>query len=68
MPEDDEDRGVSRAMGRVFTLEERLPLLLIHGILHMIGYDHETDEDWIAMTEKEDEIIVRLQELRSSKK
>ncbi|SLM29026.1 putative metal-dependent hydrolase (fragment) [Desulfamplus magnetovallimortis] len=27
------------------TLEERLSQLLVHGILHLVGYDHETGED-----------------------
>ena len=27
------------------TLDERLSQLLVHGILHLIGYDHETGED-----------------------
>ena len=55
--EDEEDAGVSKAMGVKFTLEERLPLLLIHGLLHMVGYDHEEDGDWEIMARKEEEII-----------
>ena len=35
--DDDEDAGVSKAMSTVFTLEERIPLLLVHGMLHLIG-------------------------------
>ena len=58
--DDDGDAGVSKAMSTVFTLEERIPLLLVHGMLHLIGYDHETDNDWKVMTSKEDEIIARL--------
>jgi rRNA maturation RNase YbeY len=58
--EDIEDAGVSKAMAKVFTLEERIPLLLIHGTLHLLGYDHETPEDWAAMTQRESEIIAGL--------
>ena len=47
-------------MATVFRMEDRLPLLLIHGILHLVGYEHETEEDWIRMTDKEDELIQRL--------
>ena len=35
--DDNEDAGVSKAMSTVFTLEERIPLLLVHGMLHLIG-------------------------------
>jgi rRNA maturation RNase YbeY len=36
--DDDEDAGVSKAMSTVFTLDERVPLLLVHGMLHLVGY------------------------------
>ena len=35
------------------TVEEELNLLLVHGILHLLGYDHETDEDAEAMQARE---------------
>ncbi len=35
------------------TVEEELNLLLVHGILHLLGYDHETDEDAEAMQSRE---------------
>src|SRR3989339_2142647 len=31
------------------SFEERMKVLLIHGICHLIGYDHETDEDHALM-------------------
>lgn len=34
------------------TLEERMDQLLIHGILHLFGFDHEADEDQAAEMEK----------------
>eukprot|EP01037_Dinobryon_pediforme_P019071 gene19071-19425_t len=59
---DDTDAGVSKAMSQgYFSLEERLPLFLIHGILHLVGYDHENDKDYLLMT-KEEERILRLLE------
>ena len=36
--DDDEDAGVSKAMSTVFSLDERVPLLLVHGLLHLVGY------------------------------
>jgi ssRNA-specific RNase YbeY (16S rRNA maturation enzyme) len=32
-----DDRGVSLEMSTKFTLEERLPLLMIHSYLHLLG-------------------------------
>lgn len=31
----------SRALGR--TLDQELRVLILHGVLHLLGYDHETD-------------------------
>lgn len=35
------------------TVESELNLLLTHGILHLLGYDHESDEDAGVMQERE---------------
>ena len=35
------------------TVEEELNLLLVHGVLHLLGYDHEADEDAAAMQARE---------------
>ena len=51
------DAGCSRAMSTLFTLKERTPLLVVHSLLHLLGYDHETEDDWSAMTRREDEVI-----------
>jgi len=43
------------------TLEEDLGILLVHGILHLLGYDHEgVPEEATRMESKEQEILVRL--------
>ena len=40
------------------TMEERLYQLLIHGILHLFGYDHEkTDTEAHAMETKTEELL-----------
>jgi probable rRNA maturation factor len=42
-------------------LEKEIFKLLIHGLLHLIGYDHETDPAQAArMQQKEDQIIVEV--------
>ena len=35
------------------TIESELNLLLVHGILHLLGYDHDGDEDASVMQERE---------------
>lgn len=35
------------------TVEEELNLLLVHGVLHLLGYDHETDADAAVMQARE---------------
>jgi probable rRNA maturation factor len=35
------------------TVEEELNLLLVHGVLHLLGYEHESDEEAAAMQTRE---------------
>jgi probable rRNA maturation factor len=42
------------------TFAERLRDLLVHGTLHLIGYDHISDDDYAVMNKKEFEIITQL--------
>ena len=45
------------------TLEQRISQLLIHGILHLIGYDHEKGkEDFLKMENKSLELIKLIEE------
>lgn len=39
------------------SFELRLQVLLIHGICHLLGYDHIDDNDYIIMKTKEDELL-----------
>lgn len=39
------------------SIERELTVLLIHGLLHLSGYDHEKDKDYKIMREKEREIL-----------
>ncbi|MBA7563668.1 Endoribonuclease YbeY [subsurface metagenome] len=39
------------------SVEKELTVLLIHGLLHLTGYDHEKDKDCKIMREKESEIL-----------
>jgi len=41
-------------------MEERFTQLLVHGILHLLGYDHETSEQEADKMEKKSEEILKL--------
>ena len=36
--------------------------LIIHGIVHILGYDHETDEQYTVMSKIEQAIYEKLQQ------
>ena len=44
------------------TLEKRFMQLLVHGILHLVGYDHETSEQEARKMEDKSDEILRLLE------
>ena len=49
------------------SLHERLTWLITHGLLHLLGYDHELSEaDAIVMQDKEQELLTSLQHNRST--
>jgi rRNA maturation RNase YbeY len=37
--------------------QDTLKILLVHGICHLLGYDHETEEDYQKMHAKEQRLI-----------
>lgn len=43
------------------SMRERLEFLLVHGMLHLIGYDHATQEDYDAMFAFQDELLQQWQ-------
>jgi probable rRNA maturation factor len=52
-----EDAGVSKVLAGTFGLQDRYRLLIVHSLVHLVGYDHETPDEWRAMTAKEDEVL-----------
>lgn len=56
----EDERGVSGAMATVFDPEERINMLLVHGMLHLVGHDHETDKDYECMVAEEERILAAL--------
>ena len=45
--------------------ERELHYLIVHGIMHCLGYDHIEDEDRVEMREKEEYILGKLGITRS---
>jgi probable rRNA maturation factor len=46
--------GHARAQAREFghTIEQEVQILMLHGVLHLVGHDHETDAGAMARAEK----------------
>jgi hypothetical protein len=58
--EEADERGVSGAMAQVYSAETRIQMLLVHGMLHLVGYDHEEDDDYALMVAREEELLREL--------
>lgn len=39
------------------SLRERSLYLIIHGVLHLLGYDHKKEKDWVKMEKKQQELM-----------
>mmetsp|Transcript_25446 Transcript_25446/g.35828 ORF Transcript_25446/g.35828 Transcript_25446/m.35828 type:complete len:287 (+) Transcript_25446:91-951(+) len=55
------ERGVSGAMASIEDPVVRIHMLLIHGMLHLVGYDHIEDDDFELMVTREEELLRKLQ-------
>ena len=53
-------RCEEEARERGLSFEAHATHLLVHGMLHLIGYDHQTDEEAAAMERRETEILAAL--------
>ena len=55
-------RGVAPALLTTYDPEIRIHMLIVHGMLHLVGYDHidDDDEDYELMVVKEDEVMAEL--------
>jgi probable rRNA maturation factor len=50
-------RAVAQAQEHGHSPEQELNLLAVHGILHLLGYDHADDEERAAMWARQDAIL-----------
>ena len=54
------DKALSQAIEYGHSIEREFAFLIIHGLLHLHGYDHVTKEDEEIMFAKQNEILERL--------
>jgi probable rRNA maturation factor len=54
------ERGVSGAMSTVYDPELRVHMLLVHGMLHLVGHDHEDDDEYEIMVAEEERLLDTL--------
>ena len=54
------DKALSQAIEYGHSIEREFAFLIIHGLLHLHGYDHMTKEDEEIMFTKQHEILERL--------
>jgi probable rRNA maturation factor len=51
------DYANKQARGAGHSLEEELEVLTVHGVLHLLGFDHRENEEKIAMFSRQEEIL-----------
>jgi probable rRNA maturation factor len=54
------ETAIKEAEQAKITMEQRISQLLVHGILHLIGYDHEKGEDHFIEMEKKSLELIKL--------
>lgn len=54
------DTIAKEAMEQDKTLEQHLSHILVHGLLHLLSYDHQTDQEAEVMETLETEIVTKL--------
>jgi probable rRNA maturation factor len=57
-------RALDQAAGAGHPVLDELKLLVVHGMLHLLGYDHADAEDEAIMWAAQDSILKRLNEER----
>lgn len=53
-------KAFSQAKEKGHSVAKEIDILLIHGLFHLLGYDHIKDEDYEVMRGKEESVIKKL--------
>lgn len=54
-------QAVKQAEEMGHSLQNEVVVLVVHGVLHLLGYDHESSDDEDQMRARESEVLARLQ-------
>tara|TARA_B110000858_G_C17664833_1_gene409024 strand:+ start:57 stop:512 length:456 start_codon:yes stop_codon:yes gene_type:complete len=54
------DKILSESNEQKIEVNEYLAKISIHGILHLLGYDHISDNDYVVMNQLEEKIIKKI--------
>jgi len=55
----------AQAQAREADLDDELALLVVHGVLHLLNYDHADDHEAASMQRRERELLDRFRQLES---
>jgi len=53
-------RALAQSMAGGHSVEDELCLLVVHGVLHLLGYDHSDEQEKTAMWDQQDQILTQL--------
>ena len=54
------ERAKKQAREKGHSLKKEIDILLIHGIFHLLGYDHMEDRDYEIMKKKEEKVFKKI--------
>jgi probable rRNA maturation factor len=54
------EKAVEQAEEYGHPLKREIAFLTIHGVLHLLGYDHESDDERLRMRAREEDVLGRL--------
>ena len=58
------ERATEQAAEYGHSIEREIAFLTVHGMLHLLGYDHMEEDERIKMEDKQKEVLEKLQILR----
>lgn len=59
------DKVLEQAEKYGHSVERELAFLTVHGLLHLLGYDHQVASDQLCMRQREEEILNQLEITRN---